>query len=70
MNDEYVKLVAKIQHFYYLMIRRIQEVEDNGLSCVDDIESIKFRKNSIELNILLVEYVITFENFLYQEPRC
>lgn len=69
MNDEHVKLIAKIQHFYDVMIRRLEDMEDGSLSGGNDIESLPYREKCIELNFLSFEYAKTFETFLYKEPN-
>jgi len=69
MSDEHVKLVAKIQHFYDVMIRRLQEMEDGSLTSVNNMETLAYREKSLELNFLTAEYGKTFETFLYKETN-
>lgn len=69
MSDEHVKLVAKIQHFYDVMLSRLNSMEDSSLTSTNDLERISYREKSVELNYLTFEYSKTFENFLYKEPR-
>lgn len=68
MNDEHVKLIAKIQHFYDVMLGRLQEMEDNSLTSVNERETLAYKEKSIELDFLSVEYARTFENCLYKVP--
>lgn len=68
MNDEHVKLVAKIQHFYDVMIRRLQEVEHDSLTAEDRVETITYKEKTIELNNLAFEFAKTFDAFLYKDP--
>lgn len=67
MSDEHVKLVAKIQHFYDVMMRRLNDMEDQSLISDNNLDSLGYREKSIELNFLTFEYAKTFENFLYKE---
>lgn len=69
MIDEHVKLVAKIQHFYDVMIRRLNEMDDANMTSVNDLESLSYKEKSIELNFLTLEYAKTFENFIYKETN-
>lgn len=69
MSDEHVKLVAKIQHFYDVMMRRLQDMEDGSLTSVHQTESLAYKEKAVELNFLSFEYAKTFENFLYKEPH-
>lgn len=70
MSDEHVKLVAKIQHFYDVMMRRLSEMEEDNLTSVNELESLSYREKSVELNFLSFEFSKTFENFLYKDPKC
>ena len=67
MSDEHVKLVAKVQYFYDVMIGRLQEMEEGSVTSVNSIDSISYREKSVELNYLTFEFSKTFENFLYKE---
>lgn len=67
MSDEHVKLVAKIQHFYDVMMTRLQDMEDSSLISDNDVKNLSYREKSIELNFLTDEYAKTFETFLYKE---
>jgi hypothetical protein len=69
MSDEHVKLVAKIQYFYDVMIQRLNETEDNGMSSSNDLERISYREKSAELTYLTSEFSKTFQNFLYRESH-
>lgn len=69
MNEDHVKLVAKIQYFYDVMIRRLQDMDDARISSVNDIETISYREKSVELHHLTFEYAKAFENFLYKDTN-
>lgn len=69
MSDEHVKLVAKIQYFYDVMMRRLQDVEVACVSSFNDIDSSLYKEKSEELNFLASEYSKTFETFLYKETK-
>lgn len=69
MSDEHVKLVAKIQHFYDVMMSRLEDMEDKSLSTSNQLESIGYREKSVELNFLTFEYAKTFQTFLYKESH-
>lgn len=69
MSDEHVKLVAKIQHFYDVMVQRINEMEGDCVSSCNDMERLSYRDKSKELNHLIFEFGKTFENFIYKEPN-
>lgn len=69
MSDEHVKLVAKIQHFYDVMMTRLSDIEDKSLTTNNQLESIGYREKSVELNFLTFEYAKTFQTFLYKEPH-
>lgn len=70
MSDDHVRLVAKIQHFYDVMIRRLEHMEEGVLTADSNCspsELSRYRDKSIELNFLTCEYSKTFQNFLYKD---
>lgn len=67
MSDEHVKLVAKIQHFYDVMVQRLNEMQGDCVSSCNDIERITYREKSVELTRLIGEFGRTFESFIYKE---
>lgn len=67
MTEEHVKLVAKIQHFYDVMLSRLNQMEDDSLSSSNDLERLSYREKSAELNFLIQDFSKTFQNFLYRE---
>lgn len=67
MSEEHVKLVAKIQHFYDVMLSRLGEMEDDGISSVNDLERVSYREKAVELNHLIGEFSRTFQTFLYRD---
>lgn len=66
MSDEHVKLVAKIQHFYDVMVQRLNEMQGDCVSSCNDIERTSYREKSIELLQLIGEFGKTFESFIYK----
>lgn len=66
MSDEHVKLVAKIQHFYDVMVQRLSGMEADCVSSCNEIERITYREKSIELTQLIGEFGKTFESFIYK----
>lgn len=69
MIEEHVKLVAKIQHFYDVMVGRLNEMDDASITSLNDIETLAYKEKSVELNFLTFEYAKTFENFIYRETN-
>lgn len=70
MSDDHVRLIAKIQHFYDVMIRRLEHMEEGVLtagSTCDPADLSGYRDKSVELNFLTCEYSKTFQNFLYKD---
>lgn len=67
MNEDYMKLVAKIQHFYDLMIIRLDEMETGSVTCIDSDIRMMYKEKSCELNYLVYEYEKTFMPFLFKE---
>lgn len=67
MSEEHVKLVAKVQHFYDVMLTRLNQMSDNCLSSSNDLERKAYREKTDELNVLVVEFSKTFQTFLYRE---
>lgn len=66
MSDEHVKLVAKIQHFYDVMVQRLNGMEVDCVSSCNEIERISYREKSRELTQLIGEFGKTFESFIYK----
>lgn len=66
MSDEHVKLVAKIQHFYDVMVQRLTQMESDCVSSCNDMERNTYREKSIELTELIGEFGKTFESFIYK----
>lgn len=69
MTEEQGKLIAKIQHFYELMIRRLQHLEDTCLTTDKEAITIGCREKSVEISLLSDEFAKTFENFLYLDQK-
>ena len=67
MSDEHIKLIAKIQHFYDFMNRRLVEFEDRGIVEYTEFDRVGYREKTIELNSLLTQYAKVFQEFLYKE---
>lgn len=68
MSDEHVRLVAKIQHFYEMMVNINHEIIDSAIKsgCPD-------KKHSCDkaqaINNLIDEYEKAFESFLYKDSN-
>ncbi len=69
MNDDHLKLVAKIQYFYDVMISRLENMEDRTMTSICTLESNGCKQKSIELNYLADEFSKTFDNLLYKETN-
>lgn len=67
MSDEPHKLVAKIQHFYDIMIDVADRLEDQIISGGKDVEKQKIHEKSVEIRKLIAEYDKVFPCFLYKE---
>lgn len=68
MMEDHVKLVAKVQHFYEIMISR------NQFMLNDAIESNSYDKKLLSneannMSSLIEEYEKAFESFLYKENK-
>lgn len=66
MNEEHHKLIAKVQHFYDLMIHVAEQTEDSMIVPVEDMKRVKKGKEASSLNILIDEYTKVFDLFLYK----
>lgn len=68
MIDDHIRLIAKIQHFYEMMVNINHEIIDSAIKigCPD-------RKHSCEkvlaINNLIDEYEKAFESFLYKDAN-
>ncbi len=67
MNEEHGKLIAKLQHFYEVMLARVDEFENIGFASTNQLDIVSVKEKSAELNKLIDEYIKTFETFLYRE---
>lgn len=67
MSDEPHKLVAKIQHFYDIMIDVADKVDDRVILYGKDGENINSYEKSAEIRKLIAEYDKVFSAFLYKE---
>lgn len=67
MSDEPHKLVAKIQHFYDIMIDVAENIEDRIILHGKEGENIKSYEKSAEIRKLISEYDKVFSDFLYKE---
>lgn len=67
--EENHKLIAKIQHFYEVLQRKIDEVNDSAIMQVNDKFDEKHKQNSSDLTYLCDEYSNIFKAFLYTEPQ-
>ena len=67
MSDEPHKLVAKIQHFYDVMIDMADKADDEMILIGKDVEKHKIYGKSAEIRKLIAEYDKVFSAFLYKE---
>jgi len=67
MSGEPHKLVAKIQHFYDVMIQVADEAEYENIVGSKEKNKNEFFENSHEIRKLISEYGKVFEDFLYKE---
>jgi predicted RNase H-like nuclease (RuvC/YqgF family) len=67
MSDEPHKLVAKIQHFYDIMVNTAEELEDHVILVEKHAEKSKTHEKSVEIRKLISEYDKVFAAFLYKE---
>jgi len=64
--NEQIKITAKIQYFYDLVISRLDEYESIGVSSKADTERLIYKEKAKELNSILCEFSKTFDAFLYK----
>ncbi len=65
MDDEHIKLVAKVQHFYEIMLAKNAYILDEAILS-EPPESQYSLKTSYEITELINEYEKAFEAFLYR----
>ncbi len=66
MNEDHHKLIAKVQHFYDLMVQQAQENEDSMIVPVEEMKRMQKEKHALALNGLIDEYSKVFDQFLYK----
>ena len=65
MSDEHIRLVAKIQHFYEIMLAKNSQILDEAIAG----KSLDMKVSTVvasEISALLTEYEKAFESFLYK----
>lgn len=67
MNEEHLKLIAKIQHFYDLMAQRLANYENESIASPNESDRHRAKAKAEEITTLLFEYSKVFHEFLYQE---
>ncbi len=67
MTEEHHKLVAKIQHFYELMIDKAEKAEDTIIASYIENERIRREGKLYAFNTLINEYSKVFDAFLYKD---
>lgn len=67
MSDEPHRLVAKIQHFYDIMIDVADKMEDKIILGEKDAENQNIYEKFVEIRKLIEEYDKVFSGFLYKE---
>ena len=66
MSDDHIRLVAKIQHFYEILVAKNGQILDDAISGKSPDKKIAYEKAS-EINSLISEYEKAFESFLYKQ---
>ena len=71
MTDEPLKLVAKIQHFYDVMLNFSQEFDDGVIvgQNFNEIDKLQNHQKSLEIRSLIDEYDKVFSDLLYKSSR-
>ncbi len=65
MNDEHIKLVAKIQHFYERLLAKNHEIIETSMMNATSDKKAAIDKSEA-LNEVMDEYEKAFESFLYK----
>ncbi len=65
MSEEYIKLVAKVQHFYERLVSKNESLIDSAISDLNSDKKAVCEKSKA-LNEVLYEYEKAFESFLYK----
>ena len=68
MSEEHIRLVAKIQHFYELMIASNSAMLDEAIES-KNIDRKAAVEEATRMNTLLDEYERAFESFLYRNGK-
>lgn len=66
MNDEHIKLVAKIQHFYEIMVNLNAKILDDSIASHSPDKRVECEKAQA-ISSIIDEYERVFESFLYKE---
>lgn len=71
MTDEPLKLVAKIQHFYDVMLNFSQEFDDGVIvgQNFNEIDKLQNHQKSLEIRSLIDENDKVFSDLLYKSSR-
>lgn len=69
MTNDHVKMVAKLQHFYDLMMTRLSDIEARCMECLDGEVQEVGKQVHEEMNELSKEYTEIFGDFLYVDPH-
>lgn len=65
MSEEYIKLVAKIQHFYERLLAKNHEIIETSMMNATSDKKAAIDKSET-LNEVMDEYEKTFESFLFK----
>jgi len=66
MSDEHIRLVAKIQHFYEIMLAKNSQILDDAIAGKSLDPKVSCEVAS-EISALMSEYEKAFESFLYKQ---
>lgn len=66
MSEEHIRLVAKVQHFYEIMVNFNAKILDDSISSNSPDRRVECEKAEA-INSIIDEYEKVFESFLYKE---
>lgn len=67
MNEEHIKLVAKVQHFYEMMVNINAKILDESIALPPHADRKAACEKASAISSLIDEYEKAFESFLYKE---
>ena len=67
MNEEHIRLVAKVQHFYEIMVNINGKILDESIASPPHVDKRAACETASAINSIIDEYEKVFESFLYKE---